>query len=584
MKLILQITFLFLLTNFLFSQTFSEKWQTEFERSNYLSTADYQNTMDYFEQFAESPYVEFSSFGISPQGRKLNYLIVSKHGFDLKNRTKPVIFIQNGIHSGEIEGKDACMLLLREILVTKEKEDLLENAVLVIVPIFSVDAHERKSPYNRINQNGPTEMGWRTTAQNYNLNRDYIKADAPEMQALLNLFQKSLPDFFIDTHTTDGADYQYTITYDVTRYHNVTDNTRKLINSKFIPFAEKFVENSGFLISPYVGFIKNDAKNGIRSWVAGPRFSQGYSAIQNRPGLLIETHMLKPYKDRVFSTKALLEAVIRFVNDNSSQIIAVNKEADSMCINGDYKKNEGYPVDFEITDTSIPYNFRGIEYENRYSKIAGESIKFFTGVPFEVTVPYFNEDSVSKSIAVPQGYLIPKEYAWLVEKLKLHGINAADAKDFISAEVEQFKFKNVKFAGFPYENHFRPNFEYDKTKMEIDLANNSDSYFYIDCSQRALGTIIHSLEPDAGDSFVRWGFFNQIFEQKEYFESYSMEPIAQKMYIENPELKKEFDELVNNDPEFAKSPRRRLNFFYEKSKYYDSKLYVYPVLRVLKIN
>ncbi|BDQ03052.1 M14 family metallopeptidase [Ignavibacterium sp.] len=294
-------------------------WTTLFERSGFISTSDYNETMNYFKRLDEaSDYADLFGFGRSSQGRDLNCLLVTKEDKSSieqriaegkKPLEKATILIINGIHSGEIEGKDASMILLREILITKEKEYLLDSINLLVVPIFSVDGHERKSKYNRINQNGPEEMGWRTTAQNYNLNRDWIKADSPEMQSMLILISTWNPDFIIDTHTTDGADYQYSVTYQVERFSNIDSQIGSWLSEKFVPYLENKVTEKGFLIFPYVS-MKNWSQgldSGITDWASSPRFSTGYFALRNRPSLLVETHMIKPYKERVFATKAVLE-------------------------------------------------------------------------------------------------------------------------------------------------------------------------------------------------------------------------------------------------------------------------------------
>jgi murein tripeptide amidase MpaA len=326
--------------------------KTIFEESGYRSTSDYNKTVDYFKKLAShSKFAELKTFGISPQGRELKYLIVSKDKiFDPesgKRSGKAIILINNGIHAGEIEGKDASMLMLREMIVTKENENLLDNLILLIIPIFNVDGHERKSPYNRINQNGPLEMGWRTTAQNLNLNRDFTKADAPEMKAFLRLFNKWQPDIFIDNHTTNGADYQYTITYDISKSLSIPPVTRTLVINEIIPAIEKGVEESGYLNSPFVGFVDGDYNNGIRDWIATPRFSNGYAAVQNKIGLLVETHMLKPYKDRVFSTNAFLESVIEYSSANYQKLKNASKKAEQFVIETYGTSKNAFPVKFK---------------------------------------------------------------------------------------------------------------------------------------------------------------------------------------------------------------------------------------------
>ena len=560
----------------------SNKWKTDFEKSGYLVTETYAQTVEYFNMLAEaSPYAKMTTFGVSPQGRELYCLIVSKDKTftpeSSKKKGKPVILIENGIHAGEIEGKDASMLLLREILITKEKENLIDNCVLLVVPIFNVDGHERFGKYNRINQNGPVNMGWRTTSQNLNLNRDWTKADAPEMQAMLKFFSAWLPDFFIDTHTTDGADYQYTITYAMEKFDNIYGGTSQWLKRNFIPFMEKKVNDAGFLIAPYLSFVDHDVSKGIVDWAATPRFSQGYAAIQNRPGLLVETHMLKPYKDRVFSTKAILNSVIEYVNDHPRQIIDLNKNADDNSINVLAKGKQYLALSFRTTDKSKNFLFKGIKYKIDTSEISGGERIAYTGEKFEKEVPYYEDIEVKDSVLLPKEYLIPVQWKNIIERMKLHGINVDvlnKSKKFI---VTEYKFKNVEFVKNPYEGRQTVTCDYDEFKDTVLVPAGT---FIIKTNQRTARVIGNLLEPKGPDSFLRWGFFNTIFERTEYFESYVMEKVAAKMIKDNPELKKEFEDKLESNTAFAESPRARLNFFYERSPYYDKEYLVYPVMRV----
>jgi hypothetical protein len=215
--------------------------------------------------------------------------------------------------------------LLREILITKEKENLLDNIILLVIPVFNVDGHERLSYYNRPNQNGPKEMGWRTTSQNLNLNRDYMKADTPEMHSWLKMFSAWLPDFMIDNHTTNGADYQYHVTYGIEKFQNIHPVLSKLVRKKYLPYLLSRVERDGFLTAPYVEFKTGTIESGIIDQPALPRLSTGYCALQNRICFLVETHSLKPFKNRVLSTKSMMLHSLEFINRNSREIKRLNK-------------------------------------------------------------------------------------------------------------------------------------------------------------------------------------------------------------------------------------------------------------------
>ena len=579
--------FIFLLyVNQIISQQTDQHWETVFEKSGFISTASYEQTMNYFLKLADnSEFAEFLTFGISPQGRKLKYLLVTKESKKMaptgKKLFKPTILIINGIHSGEIEGKDASMILMREILITKEKEYLLDSINIIAVPIFSVDGHERKSKYNRINQNGPEEMGWRTTAQNLNLNRDWMKADAPEMQAMLKLVNEWYPDFIIDTHTTNGADYQYTVTYSVEWSKNIYKPLGDWLGNEFAPYLEKEVEEKGFLIYPYV-YLKNWDKGldeGLIFWPSTPRFSSGYFAIQNRPMLLVETHMLKPYKDRVYSTKAVLETTLEFIFNNSTRLKKINQQADEHTCKL-YEEGKYLPITFSNTDKYDVMNFRGYEYYWDSSTVSGAKKLVYTDRKKDFEVKYFNDITVTDSIKVAKGYYILPQYSYLVDRLKLHGLNAILIEDELKdVEITRYKFKDVKFAASPYEGRQSVTFNYDTYTEKINIPKGS---FLFLTDQRAARVLTHLLEPKSADSFVQWGFMNQIFEQKEYYEDYVMEKLAEEMLQNDSELKKEFEEKLKSEEAFRNNSKARLDFFYERSPYPDKQLNVYPILRIEK--
>jgi len=578
------ILIIFLLSySFIFPQS-SDQWQTKFETSGFVSTADYTETMQYFQNLADnSDYAEFFSFGVSPQVRELKCLVVYKDKVftpeDIKKKNKPIVLIINGIHSGEIEGKDASKILLREILITKEKEYLIDKVVLMVVPIFSVDGHERKSKYNRINQDGPEEMGWRTTAQGYNLNREWMKADAPEMQYILQLVSEWDPDFIIDNHTTNGADYQYTVTYQVERFANIYSGTSKWLKEKFLSYLIKNVEEQGYLMFPYVALRnwREGLDAGISDWASLPRLSTGYFALQNRPSLLVETHMIKPYKERVYSTLKVLETTLEFINKNSNELINLNKEADEKTIKKFYNNKEYLPLAFNTSDKFEEVKFKGIEYLYKDSEISGSKQIMYTGKPKDIIVKYYNDVYVQDSVKPAKGYYIPAEWKIIVDRLKLHGVEVSEVKKPVETEVTKYIFKNIKMNSTSSEGRHRPNFEYDTYKEKVIITAGT---FFISTNQRTVRVITQLLEPKSADSFVQWGFMNTIFEQKEYFENYVMEPMAEQMLKDDPELKKEFEKKLAEDEAFRNNPYERLNFFYKKSPYWDHKLNLYPVLRV----
>lgn len=564
-------------------------WQTRFEISGFVSTSNYEETMNYFQKLDNaSEYADLFGFGRSPQGRDLNCLLVTKEdktlieqriGEGKKPLEKATLLIINGIHSGEIEGKDASMILLREILITKEKEYLLDSINLLVVPIFNVDGHERKSKYNRINQNGPEEMGWRTTAQNYNLNRDWMKADSPEMQSMLVLISTWHPDFIIDTHTTDGADYQYSVTYQVERFANIDSQLGSWLSEKFVPYLEVKVTQKGFLIFPYVS-LKNwsaGLDSGITDWASSPRLSTGYFALRNRPSLLVETHMIKPYKERVYATKAVLETTFEFLRNNSKEILTLNQNADRNSVKNFHYDKKFLPIKFNLSEKFDYVIFKGYEYKKEPSEISGTDKIVYTNNPKEFKLKFYRDVIVADSIQIPDYYIIPAEWSALVDRMSFHGIQFFKSDYDTIVTVERYRFKNVKFANNSYEGRQRVSFEVESFEEEVNIPAGS---LIIPTNQRTIKIIAHLLEPKCEDSFVQWGFMNQIFEQKEYFENYVMEKIAEEMLAKDSNIRKEFEEKLKNDESFRKNAYERLNFFYKRSPYWDRNLNVYPIMKL----
>lgn len=578
---ILLVLFFYLTVSFAQS-TVLEEWKTLCEKTDFLETADYEASMKYFERLADnSPYAKFVKFGTSPQGRDMKILIVSKEGAftpELRREVgKPVILIENGIHSGEIAGKDASMIMLREMLITKEKEYLLENVILLVIPIFSVDSHERTSPYNRINQNGPTNMGWRTTSTNYNLNRDFVKADSPEMRAWLKMYNAWLPDFFIDCHTTDGLDLQYTVTYTVEKFRNIPPATSEWVTKEYEPFLKSRVEAKGYLMAPYIWFKDRDMNNGLLDYVTPPMLSTGYVGLQSRPGLLIETHSLKPYKERVFSTQAILETTIELINKDYDKLVTLNNSADKWNLRNYVENEKHFPMIFDYSTEVDSFLFKGIKWDETESWITSVPVKEYNDEPFEKTIPHLHQSVVVDSLTVPYAYLIPQEWKKVIEVLELHGIEYEVVKTKKTVDATRYKFSNVKFGAMPYDGRFKPSFDIIDYRENLTVPEGT---IIVKTNQRRLPLIMYMMEPLSEDSFVKWGFFNTIFVRTEYFELYSMLPVAMDMVNKNPNLKKEFLRWLKENPEVENNPRDRMRWFYERSPYYDETHNVCPILRV----
>ncbi|MEP6849755.1 MAG: M14 family metallopeptidase [Acidobacteriota bacterium] len=568
------------------SKNVPKDWQTLAEQTDYHKTWSYADTIVFSQKLDKaSDKIVYRSIGKSNQGRDIPLLIAADGGTftpeAARKAGKAVIFIQAGIHPGEIDGKDAGLALLRDAVITKTLPNLLKDVVILYVPIYSVDGHENSNPYMRINQNGPDEMGFRGNANYLNLNRDYMKADAPETRAWLGLWNEWKPDFFIDCHVTDGADFQYNVTYEYAHFQEISPVLKSWMDDHFDGKVVPKIEAEGNILTHYVEFAGREVTGGIETFIATPRFATGYTPLRNRNGLLIETHSLKPYRSRVRGTYDTLRYTIEEIAAAKATLFEANKKADDETIERGrtYDPTRQYPLTLAVTDRSTPLAFKGVEYKIEDSPISGGKMIAYGTAPLNITIPRFDEGKVVTSIDPPLAYIVPAEWVDVIDVLKLHGVKFDTLKKPQTIEVESYKLTQPKWATSSFESRINLTCKQERIKETRTFSAGS---IVIPMAQEAANVAIHLLEPNGPDSFVTWGFFNAIFEQKEYGEGYVIEKLAREMLAKDPNLQKEFDEKLK-DPAFAKNPRARLNFFYEHSPYYlNQKVGIYPVGRILK--
>ena len=565
--------------------TTAAEWQTHAEQTDYRETPNYSETIAYAQKLANaSPLFKFESFGKSGEGRELPLLIAAEEETFTPQAAravgKAVVLIQACIHAGEPDGKDAGFALLRDIAITKTQPNLLKNVVVLFIPIYNTDGHERSSPLNRINQNGPAEMGWRTTTSYQNLNRDYMKADTPETRAWLSLWNHWQPDLFIDCHVTDGADYQYNITYQFEHHEGIAPSVlaweREVMNAKVFPAMEE----AGNVVSWYLEFADNrDFSKGIRDFNGSPRFSTGYVPLRNRPAILIETHMIKDYKSRVVGTYDLLRFVLAEVSGDPQKLLKAGSTAedDTMARCSTYDPQKTYPLTFELTDQATPYNLKALSSRTEMSDVSGDTRVVFGSEPLTMTVPMYNTFRELTSIVPPLAYIVPPQWQEAVEVLKAHGLTFSQTTAANTLEVESYRFSEVKWPSGPFEGRFMPQF---KTTTITERRTFPEGSIVVPLAQKLAKLAINLLEPQAPDSLVSWGFFNAVFEQKEYGEHYVLETLAREMMQKDPKLQNEFQERLATDASFAASAAARLEFFYQRSPYWDQQMNLYPVGRI----
>ncbi|MBK9438407.1 MAG: peptidase M14 [Chloracidobacterium sp.] len=564
-------------------------WQTTAEKTNYAKTSTYDEAVAYSKKLAAASggLIVYKSYGKSGEGRDMPLLIAaSGKAFTpeiASKQGKAVVLIQAGIHAGEIDGKDAGLALLRDIAITKTRLDLLKDVVILFEVIYNVDGHENSNPFMRMNQNGPDEMGFRANASNLNLNRDYMKADAPETRAWLGLWNRWRPDAFVDCHVTDGADFQYNLTYEYAHFQEVNPAVKNWMDEHFDGVVVPNVASEGNRLTHYIEFAGREVTSGIATFIATPRFATGYTPLRNRAGLLIETHVYKPYKSRVRGTYDTLRYFIEEIGKSKASLFAVNKTADdeSSALGRTYDRNAKFPIVLGVTDKATEIAFKGLDYRIDDSPISGAKRLVYGTIPTDYTIKKFDDGKVVTAVAPPLAYIVPPQYKDVIDVLKLHGIKFTILKKAQTMDVESYKLTEPKWSTNSFENRITLSC---KPLPIAETRTYAAGSVVVRLDQDTANVAIHLLEPAGPDSFVYWGFFNSIFEQKEYGESYQIEKVAVEMLAKDPKLKAEFETKLK-DEGFAKNPRARLNFFYERSPYYlNQKIGVYPVGRIISHN
>lgn len=563
-----------------------DNWLTWYEVHGKNQTPRYAETIEFSKKLAEaSPMLHYTTFGKSHQLRELPLLILDRHGRFTPEQVYAsgniVLMVQAAIHPGEPDGKDAGLMLLRDMVIHSKHLELLENITLLFIPIFNVDGHERFGPHNRINQNGPEEMGWRTNARNLNLNRDFLKADAFEMQHFMKLWNDWQPDFYIDTHSTNGGDYQYPMTYIIEIFGNMEKGLSDWCEQEFLPEWEKQMEASGYPAFPYVTYRNwHDPRSGLVSRTSPPALSNGFAAQRNRPGLLLETHMLKPYPLRVEATYYSILHTMQLLHGNHQRFKALVKAADAFTASAEFRA-QPFHLDFRTASDSVMIDFKGVEYQKIISDLSGgQWFIYESDKPTNFHIPWFHVQEPTTTVKLPEAYVIPVQWYDVIERLQLHGIEMTFLAEEKEMEVESYRFRDVYLAGSVNEGRQMARFTAVPVTENRRFPAGSA---VVPMNQPAARLIAHALEPDAPSSFASWGFFNVIFQRTEYFESYAMETIARQMIQDNPDLRKRFEEKKATDAAFASNPREILNWFYEQTPYYDREHNVYPVGRVMRV-
>jgi len=562
-----------------------DPWITPAERSGLKTTPDYQDTMGWLQKLVNAaPELEMVSIGNSLQGREIRMVIASADGaFNpdaMLASDKPLLLAHAGIHAGEIDGKDAALMLLRDMTVAGKRQDLLSKSNFLFIPILNVDGHERISPYNRVNQRGPERMGWRTNARNQNLNRDFTKLDTAGVRALISVFRQWKPDLYLDLHVTDGADYQYDITFGGNGINGWSPAIGKWIEEIYRPAISTSLADNGHVPGELI-FAANDLdmEDGFFNWVGNPRYSNGYGDAIALPAILVENHSLKPYKRRVLGTYVLLAGTLELLGKEKRSL-------QDATLRDKAQRPDNVALGFRRDESAIAKKaeFKGISSERYQGSVSGTDVVRWTGKPVNQTIPRIRIDVPTVIVKRPAAYIIPAAWADVAERIALHGIDVERLSSSLETQAEIYRLPGAKIAEptawtpNPFEGHIRID-PGEPVKQTIEATFPAGS-FRVSTDQELSELVVLMLEPQSPDSFLQWGYFLEIFTRTEYAEAYLMEPLAAKMLEQSPELKARFQQKLDSDKAFAASQFQRLIWFYEQTPFYDQQYLLYPVARV----
>ena len=544
-------------------------------------TVTWQEAIDMYqwldEQYEDARLLEV---GWTDAGRPLHLFVIDRgrqfSPQQIRESGKSILFINNGIHPGEPCGVDASLKLASDLLSGKDScAHYLDHTVIAIVPLFNVGGALNRGSFHRANQNGPLEHGFRGNARNLDLNRDFIKLDSRNTQSLVPLLRSWDPDIFVDTHTSNGSDYPYTITLINSHSQRHEPSQARFLDSTLLPFLFEGMDRSPYLMSPYVWSYKRSPDQGIIAFMDYPRYTSGYVSLYNTLAFTVETHMFKSFEDRVLSTWHLLRETLRFSGLYGSALADVKRAAWQ-----EKMMRQEFTLQWKLdTSRSDMINFSGYAVKQRKSKVTGQQNYYFDrSDPWEKEIPYYKYFKPVITTTVPDSYILPSAWREVVDRLQLNGVEMEQLSKDSIMEVDIYYIEEYKTVEKPYNGHYR---HYDvETRTVTEKVQFLAGDWIIPSRQKAIEYLVQTLEPKGYDSFFSWNFFDEVLFRNEYFSPYIFEETAEDLLKNDPELKKEFKEKKKEESKFAENGYQQLRFIYERSPWSESSYMRYPVYRL----
>ena len=551
---------------------------TRFETSKGKESVTYYEAVQAWKQIDKvSSIVSMLTMGATDANEPLHVILVSSDQTfkpqQWQQKNKVVILINNGIHPGEPDGIDASISLVKDIVSGKKK--LPANVVLAIIPVYNIGGSLNRSSFYRVSQDGPTEKGFRGNSQNFDLNRDFIKNDSKEARSFTEIFHFVQPDIFIDNHVSNGADYQHVMTLLTSQHNKLGGGMGEWLNKTFEPAVYKSMKAKGYDLLPYVNNFSDSPENGWSAYWDGPRYSSGYASLWNTFAFVPETHMLKPYLQRVEATYQLMVTMMEFAAANQTTIKQLRTQQQKVQLT-----QQQFPVGFTLDRTKFSeILYKGYEAGRKPSNISGlPRLYYDRNKPFEKQIKFYNFFTPKTMIEKPTAYIIPQGWWKVIDLLKINRISMRQFSRDTTVEVEVYRIDDYKTAPRPYEgHHLNSEVKTSKTVQQMKFRKGD---WYIPLNQKANHFLMEVLEPTGDDSYFAWNFFDGILGQKEGYSSYVFEETAEEFLKQNPVVKQKLEERRATDTAFAKSGSAQLNFVYQNSPYYEPMHLRYPVYRV----
>ena len=551
---------------------------TPFEKSGGRQSATYTETIDFYNRLCKkNRALMMGDIGTTDIGFPLRIILYTRDADfkkdDWKRENRIVIFINNDIHPGEPDGVDACMMLLRDAAMGKI--DIPGNVVLAVVPIYNIGGALNRNSYSRANQNGPESYGFRGNSRNLDLNRDFMKCDAAETSGFEEQFSRLNPDIFIDNHVSDGADYQHIMTLLASQHDKAGGEIGAYMYNTLTPALYRDMKAKGYDLVPYVNDFNVSPDHGWREFYDPPRFSSGYATLFHTMAYVPETHMLKPFRDRVKATYDLMECFIKEGSEHAKEIRDARAHDRETTL-----KQKNFPLEWRLDTTHCDsITFKGYEAGYKTSLVSGLPRLYYDhDKPYTRKVPFYDHFVPSKSVKAPQAYIIPKTWVPVISLLRSNGVRLERFYNDTLIDVTAYHIDNYETLTHPYEKHYlHYNVQVTPEKVNLPVAQ-GDYIVWLD--QPAKRYLIEALEPTAPDALFAWNYFDGILQQKEYFSDYVFEDMAADYLDKKPAIRKQLEEKRATDTTFAKSADAQLDFVYRHSPYFEKSVNRYPIYRI----